>query len=263
VVEKHVSVLDTCRDSRKAPVDMRFLVTFEADGRPATRLVANNLFDCTFAECVRERLDGLDFEAFTGRPSEQYYLGLSWRGNRPPVVGLNRPLGDKPTERYCVEERHAKENKPKAESAGKTSPPSTPSGEPLAPNSEASMPSVEPSIASVEPSAASSSAVARSGKREVSRRLPPEVIQKVVRSGFANVGVCYDQGVARDPDLAGHIAIRFVIDLDGTTIDARVASNTLRDCGVAQCVANSFLKLRFPKPDKGKVTIVYPISFSP
>jgi hypothetical protein len=108
VVEKHVSVLDTCRDSRKAPVDMRFLVTFEADGRPATRLVANNLFDCTFAECVRERLDGLEFEAFTGRPSEQYYLGLSWRGKRPPVVGLNRPLGDKPTERYCVEERHAK-----------------------------------------------------------------------------------------------------------------------------------------------------------
>lgn len=94
-------------------------------------------------------------------------------------------------------------------------------------------------------------------------RLPPAVIQKVVRTNFGAFRACYEAGLARNPKLAGRVNIRFVIGLDGKVASVGNAGSTLPDVEATHCVVQSFAGLRFPMPDGGIVTVVYPISFAP
>jgi hypothetical protein len=94
-------------------------------------------------------------------------------------------------------------------------------------------------------------------------RLPPEVIQVIVRRQYAAMRQCYENGLLRDPKLEGRVATRFVIDLDGTVSYVSKASSTLPDPKVVQCVMDVFHELCFPNPDGGIVGVVYPIMFSP
>jgi hypothetical protein len=111
-------------------------------------------------------------------------------------------------------------------------------------------------------------------------RLPPEEIQRVVRSNFGNFRECYERGLARDRNLAGRVATRFVIGRDGKV--ESVASEDLAppppppgpapgdakwtpigDPEVVACVLRGFHALTFPKPYGGIVTVVYPLIFNP
>jgi hypothetical protein len=94
-------------------------------------------------------------------------------------------------------------------------------------------------------------------------RLPPEVIQRVVRARFAQYRDCYDAGLARNASLQGRVSVSFVIDRQGHVADARDAGSTLQDPDVIACIVKGFADLSFPKPDGGVVTVVYPISFAP
>ena len=126
-----------------------------------------------------------------------------------------------------------------------------------------------------------------------SGRLPPELIQAVVRSHFKDFRVCYEAGLTRNPELAGRVTTRFVIDREGrvdsvsvgqrpipkTDEDAKAlrflervngglpshvyGNTTLPDEEVLRCIGEMHLELQFPKPEGGIVTVVYPISFSP
>ena len=55
----------------------------------------------------------------------------------------------------------------------------------------------------------------RMGATQVSGRLPPEIIQRVVRQNFGRMRFCYEQGLVRKPELAGRVAVRFLIGSDG------------------------------------------------
>ncbi len=102
------------------------------------------------------------------------------------------------------------------------------------------------------------------GATNVSGRLPPEVIQRVVRQNFGRFRLCYEKGLFKDPNLAGKVAIRFVIETDGSVSSASSDTATaLADAAVVTCTAKAFAALSFPAPEGGKVTVVYPISFSP
>ncbi|HET9933895.1 MAG TPA: AgmX/PglI C-terminal domain-containing protein [Polyangiaceae bacterium] len=103
----------------------------------------------------------------------------------------------------------------------------------------------------------------RFGTSAVTGRLPPELIQSLVRKSFAEFRHCYEAGLARDPNLEGRISVRFVIGLDGSVTAARDAGSDIPDSRVRDCVIDAFLKLRFPEPDGGIVTVVYPIVFQP
>jgi hypothetical protein len=94
-------------------------------------------------------------------------------------------------------------------------------------------------------------------------RLPPKVIQSIVRSRYAELRRCYEAGLARDPVLTGRVGTRFVIGRNGSVIDANIETNTLPDCGVTACMLNVFRGLTFPKPRGGKVVVVYPVVFQP
>jgi hypothetical protein len=94
-------------------------------------------------------------------------------------------------------------------------------------------------------------------------RLPPEIIQKVVRSHYGVFRACYEAGLKKDPDLYGRVTARFVIERDGLVRHADPTCTSMPDRDVVRCVIEGYKKLKFPEPDGGIVTVVYPIMFTP
>lgn len=101
------------------------------------------------------------------------------------------------------------------------------------------------------------------GAVSVTGRLPPEVIQRVVRQNLGGIRSCYDSGLARNAKLAGKVVVRFVIGQDGAVSSATSdPDTTLGDATVVSCIVDHFKKITFPTPEGGIVTVVYPLTFS-
>jgi hypothetical protein len=103
----------------------------------------------------------------------------------------------------------------------------------------------------------------RMGATSVSGRLPPEVIQRIVRQNFGRFRLCYENGLRNNPNLQGRVAVNFVIGRDGAVSQVQNGGSDLPDSGVVQCVVRAFYGLSFPQPEGGIVTVGYPIMFSP
>lgn len=93
-------------------------------------------------------------------------------------------------------------------------------------------------------------------------RLPPEVIQRIVREGFDGMRHCYEKALAKNAALEGKVQIRFVIDKDGKVAEvADAGGSTLNDASAVACILHEFGRLTFPPPEGGVVTVVYPLVF--
>ncbi|MFC1642678.1 AgmX/PglI C-terminal domain-containing protein [Myxococcota bacterium] len=103
----------------------------------------------------------------------------------------------------------------------------------------------------------------RMGATTVSGRLPPEVIQRIVRQNYGRFRMCFEEGLARNPNLEGRVSVRFVIGRDGSVSNVANGGSDLPDNGVVQCVVRAYYGLSFPQPEGGIVTVVYPIMFAP
>jgi hypothetical protein len=103
----------------------------------------------------------------------------------------------------------------------------------------------------------------RMGATTVSGRLPPEVIQRIVRQNFGQFRLCYENGLRNNPNLQGRVSVRFIIDRSGAVSSVGNSGSDLPDSSVVSCVVRSFSGLSFPQPQDGIVTVVYPISFAP
>jgi len=103
----------------------------------------------------------------------------------------------------------------------------------------------------------------RQGATTVSGRLPPEVIQRIVRQNFGRFRLCYEQGLRSDPKLAGKISVKFEIDRSGAVQKVADAGSDLKSPAVIACVLRAFGNLSFPQPESGTVSVVYPITFDP
>lgn len=97
----------------------------------------------------------------------------------------------------------------------------------------------------------------------VNGHVPPEVIQRVVRQNDGRYRFCYQNGLRANPNLAGRVTVKFVIDWHGQVAIATDGGSDLPDAGVRQCVISSFTSLSFPENDGGAVTVSYPLVFSP
>ena len=97
----------------------------------------------------------------------------------------------------------------------------------------------------------------------VSGRLQPELIQLEVRRGWDRIRPCVDWGFARNPQLAGRLAVQFMIDRAGDVKLISAVSNTLPDRRVVHCVLDRFRGFSFPRPEAGTVVVVYPMVFEP
>jgi Ca-activated chloride channel family protein len=103
----------------------------------------------------------------------------------------------------------------------------------------------------------------RMGAVTISGRLPPEVVQRIVRQNFGRFRVCYEAGLGRNPNLEGKVSSRFIIGHDGGVASVTNGGSDLPDAGVVTCVLGAFKGLSFPQPEGGVVTVVYPILFAP
>jgi len=103
----------------------------------------------------------------------------------------------------------------------------------------------------------------RMGATTVSGRLPPEVIQRIVRQNYGRFRLCYENGLRNNPNLQGRVSVRFVIGRDGSVSNVGNAGSDLPDPAVVSCVTRAYYGLSFPQPEGGIVTVVYPIMFSP
>ncbi len=102
----------------------------------------------------------------------------------------------------------------------------------------------------------------RPGITEISGRLPPDVIQRIVRQNFGRFRQCYEVGLRSNPNLEGRVTARFVIGRDGAVSNVSSAGD-LPDAAVKSCVASAFYGLSFPAPEVGIVTVSYPIMLQP
>lgn len=103
----------------------------------------------------------------------------------------------------------------------------------------------------------------RMGATTVSGRLPPEIIQRIVRANFGRFRACYQALLQQNPQEHGRLAVRFIIERDGTVKRATTTSSTFTSATFKRCVSRSFTTLKFPQPVGGRVTVIYPLVFQP
>ena len=108
------------------------------------------------------------------------------------------------------------------------------------------------------------------GGTVVSGRLPPEVIQRIVRKNYGQFRKCYQDGMKQEPNLQLRVVVRFVIGRDGTTTNVVHSHSGIQPsgadsvaAGVGSCVTGAFKGLKFPQPEGGIVTVAYPVHFTP
>ena len=101
------------------------------------------------------------------------------------------------------------------------------------------------------------------GASNVTGKLPPEVIRRVVLQHHVRIRLCYEKALANNPTLAGKITARFVIAADGSVSSASDGGSTMPDKSVIACALKVFQAMTFPKPaDGATVTVNYPIVFA-
>ena len=99
----------------------------------------------------------------------------------------------------------------------------------------------------------------RLGIAEVQGGLDKDLIRRVVRAHINEVRHCYNQGLARDPNLKGRVSVQFQIGSTGKVPTATVSETDLKDKNVSSCIASAVRRWQFPKPQGGGTVIVtYP-----
>jgi hypothetical protein len=92
---------------------------------------------------------------------------------------------------------------------------------------------------------------------------PPELGQALqVRA--AQSRRCYNQALAQDPSLRGHVTITVRVAPNGAVCSANVTANDMGNANVANCAANIFRTAgNYPPPRGGCVDATVPMVFVP
>jgi hypothetical protein len=99
-------------------------------------------------------------------------------------------------------------------------------------------------------------------KATIEGPLDKDIVRRIVRAHINEVRFCYNQGLARDPRLAGRLEIEFAILDDGKVGTATVRQSSLADPRVGDCTANAVRRWTFPKPEK-VTKVIYPFDLQP
>ncbi|MCA9707259.1 MAG: AgmX/PglI C-terminal domain-containing protein [Myxococcales bacterium] len=99
----------------------------------------------------------------------------------------------------------------------------------------------------------------RQAKVKVIGALDKDIVRRIVRAHINEVRHCYNQGLARRPDLRGRVEIQFTVGPTGSVPVSVVAESSLADSRVGQCIAKAAKRWKFPKPVGGSNAVVnYP-----
>jgi hypothetical protein len=88
----------------------------------------------------------------------------------------------------------------------------------------------------------------RFARVEVSSGIPAEVVRRILRQSYGRYRLCYEQGLERKRELAGTVATRFVIALDGRATKLKDDGSRLSDAAVIRCIEASTAQISFPAP---------------
>jgi len=104
----------------------------------------------------------------------------------------------------------------------------------------------------------------RQAKATIKGTMDKDIVRRIVRAHINEVRYCYNQGLARDPDLKGRVTIQFNIGPTGSVPVAVVADSTVKDTSVGNCIAKAVKRWTFPKPPGGGSAVVtYPFVLEP
>lgn len=98
-------------------------------------------------------------------------------------------------------------------------------------------------------------------KARVEGPLDRDIVRRIVRAHINELRYCYNQGLARDPNLAGDVTIDFEILDTGRVGESTVGKSTLHDPQIAPCMATAVKRWSFPKPVK-LVKVSYPFGLT-
>jgi hypothetical protein len=86
-------------------------------------------------------------------------------------------------------------------------------------------------------------------------------VAKVISQHLSEVQRCYEASLLLEGSDGGRLAVEWTISPAGAVIHARVASTTLKQASVPQCVLRALRSWTFPKARGGNVVISYPFVF--
>jgi TonB family protein len=88
-------------------------------------------------------------------------------------------------------------------------------------------------------------------------------IQQVVMMRAGAIRACYEAQLQIHEGLAGKIAVRWTINLEGGVEGASVTENTMGNTAVQECVLRAIRNMRFAKPEGGVCVVAWPFVFNP
>ena len=104
----------------------------------------------------------------------------------------------------------------------------------------------------------------RMAKPTISGNLDRDLLRRVVRAHIDELRSCYNAALSRNPNLTGRVTIDFTVNADGKVDTADVASSTVRDEAVGNCMAKATQRWTFAKPHDGKPgAVTYPFVLTP
>ena len=94
--------------------------------------------------------------------------------------------------------------------------------------------------------------------KDVGDGLDKAIIKRYVKRNLAKISYCYESELLANPNLAGAVAVQFLISPSGTVTQANGSGMDK----VASCVAAVVKNIEFPRPTNGgSVQVNYPFNF--
>ena len=101
------------------------------------------------------------------------------------------------------------------------------------------------------------------GSTEVDGQIDAASVSQIVKSNASAVKRCYDKGLLANPTLKGKVSVSIMINNAGRVEVVDITEDTVGDASVTQCIKGVIMRLRFPKPDGGSVSVDSSFIFSP
>lgn len=100
------------------------------------------------------------------------------------------------------------------------------------------------------------------GAAKVDGALDPAVIQRVLRGSYSVFVGCYEAALTRDPRLTARVVTSFVIAADGAPTNVQSSAEpAVGDRVFLDCVATEIGRQPFSPPQRGTVSVSYPLEF--
>lgn len=92
--------------------------------------------------------------------------------------------------------------------------------------------------------------------------IPEGLLMKILSKHLDKFQYCYEKALLTNASLGGNVMMQWTIAPGGKASSPKVVQSQLNHSGLHHCVASELLKIRFPSPSGGAVTIKYPFTFT-